>query len=99
MKIETQCLHAGYTPGNGDPRVEYPTEMKSLELDATFFYSIEIDDDADIDLPFVRNLFKEIAREDDAHRPYSDLCIEEEPKVIAVFHGCRKFRILYEWKI
>ena len=21
MKIETQCLHAGYTPGNGDPRV------------------------------------------------------------------------------
>ena len=21
MKKETECLHAGYTPGNGDPRV------------------------------------------------------------------------------
>ncbi len=84
---------------NVDPRVEYPTEMKSIELDAGFFYSIEIDDDADIDLPFVRNLFKEIAVEDDAHRPYSDLCIEEEPEVIAVFHGYRKFRILHEWKL
>ena len=83
----------------GDPCIEYPTEMKSLELDASFFYSVEIDDDAEIDLPFVRKLFEEIAGADDAHRPYSDLCIEEEPKVIAVFHGCRKFRILYEWKI
>ncbi|MCR5323184.1 MAG: GGDEF domain-containing phosphodiesterase [Lachnospiraceae bacterium] len=83
---------------NGDPRVEYPTEMRSLELDASFFYSIEIDDDAEIDLPFIRNLFEEIAGDDDAHRPYSDLCIEE-PEVIAVFHGYRKFRILHGWKL
>ena len=84
---------------NNDPRIEYPTEMESLELDAAFFYSVEIDDDAEIDLPFVRNLFEEIAGDDDAHRPYSDLCLEKEPEVIAVFHGCRKFRILHEWKI
>ena len=83
---------------NGDPRVEYPTEMRSLELDASFYYSIEIDDDAEIDLPFIRNLFEEIAGDDDAHRPYSDLCIEE-PEVIAVFHGYRKLRILHEWKL
>ncbi|MCR5323886.1 MAG: bifunctional diguanylate cyclase/phosphodiesterase [Lachnospiraceae bacterium] len=83
---------------NGDPRIGYPTEMKSLELDASFFYSVEIDDDAEVDLPFIRNLFKEIAEDDDAHRPYSDLCIEE-PEVIAVFHGYRKFRILHEWKL
>ena len=46
---------------NNDPRIEYPTEMESLELDAAFFYSVEIDDDAEIDLPFVRNLFEKIA--------------------------------------
>ena len=84
---------------NGDPRVEYPTELESLELDAAFFYSIEIDDDTEINLSFVRKLFEEIAGDDDAHRPYSDLCIDEEPGVIAVFHGYRKFRILYEWNI
>ncbi len=84
---------------NGDPRIKYPAEMRSLELDASFFYSIEIDDDAEVDLPFVRNLFEEIAGDDDAHRPYSDLCMEEEPEVIAVFHAYRKFRILHEWKI
>ena len=49
---------------NGDPRVEYPTEMESLELDAAFFYSIEIDDDAEPDPPFVRKLFEEIAGDD-----------------------------------
>ena len=42
---------------NNDPRIKYPTEMKSLELDASFYYSVEIDDDAEINLPFVRNLF------------------------------------------
>ena len=84
---------------NGDPRVGYPTEMRSIELDESFFYSIEIDDDVKIDLPFVRKLFGEIAEEDNAHRPYSDLCMEEEPEVIAVFHGFKKFRILHEWKL
>lgn len=82
-----------------DPNIEYPTELKSLELDAAFFYSVEIDDDSKIDLPFIRDLFKEIAEEDNAHRPYSDLCMEEEPKVISVFHGYKKIRILHEWKL
>ncbi|MCR4787148.1 MAG: EAL domain-containing protein [Lachnospiraceae bacterium] len=84
---------------NDDPQVEYPTELKSIELDASFFYSVEIDHDEKIDFPFIRNLFEEIAKEDDAHRPYSDLCIEEEPEVIGVFHGYKKFRILHEWKL
>ena len=84
---------------NSDPHIEYPTELKSIELDASFFYSVEIDDDAKIDLPFIRDLFEEIARDDNAHRPYSDLCIEEEPEVISVFHGYKKIRILHEWKL
>lgn len=81
-----------------DPRVGYPTEMESLELDEAFFYSIEIDDDAEINLSFIKGLFEKIARDDDAHRPYSDLRIEE-PEVISVFHAYRKFRILHEWKM
>ena len=82
-----------------DSRIEYPKELKSIELDASFLYSIEIDDDEEIKLPFIKNLFEEIEKEDNAHRPYSDLCIETEPKVISVFHGYKKIRILHEWKL
>ncbi len=84
---------------DNDPRIEYPSNLKSVELDASFFYSVEIDDDVEIDFPFIKNLFEEIAKEDNAHRPYSDLCIEEDPKVISVFHGYKKIRILHEWKL
>jgi EAL domain-containing protein (putative c-di-GMP-specific phosphodiesterase class I) len=84
---------------NNDPNIEYPTELRSLELDAAFFYSVEIDDDSKIDLPFIRNLFKEIAEEDNAHRPYSDLRIDEQAKLISLFHGYKKYRILHEWKL
>lgn len=82
-----------------DSRINYPTELKSVEVDASFFYSVEIDDDVEIDFPFIKNLFEKIAKEDNAHRPYSDLCIEENPKVISVFHGYKKIRILHEWKL
>lgn len=84
---------------SSDPRIEYPTELGSVELDASFFYSVEIDDDAVISLPFIRDMFEEIAKEDNAHRPYSDLCMEEEPEVIGVFKGYKKIRILHEWKL
>ena len=82
-----------------DSRIEYPTDLKSIELEPAFFYSVEIDDDVEIDFPFIKNLFEKIAKEDNAHRPYSDLCIEENPKVISVFHGYKKIRILHEWKL
>ncbi|MBQ7581944.1 MAG: EAL domain-containing protein, partial [Lachnospiraceae bacterium] len=84
---------------SNDPHVEYPVELKSLALDASFFYSVEIDDDAEIDFPFIKHTFGKIATEDNAHRPYSDLCMEEEPEVISVFHGYKKFRILHEWRL
>lgn len=82
-----------------DSRINYPTELKSVEVDASFFYSVEIDDDVEIDLHFIKKLFQEIAKENNAHRPYSDLCIEEDPKIIGVFHGYKKIRILHEWKL
>lgn len=82
-----------------DSRINYPTELKSVEVDASFFYSVEIDDDVEVDLHFIKKLFQEIAKENNAHRPYSDLCIEEDPKIIGVFHGYKKIRILHEWKL
>ena len=82
-----------------DPRIKYPAELKTVELEASFFYSVEIDDDVDIDFPFIKKLFSDIEKEDNAHRPYSDLCIKEDAKVISVFHGYKKIRILHEWKL
>ena len=82
-----------------DPNVVYPSGLKQLELDASFFYSVEIDDDIEINYPFIKELFESIAKEDNAHRPYSDLCIKEDASVISVFHGYKKNRLLYEWKL
>ena len=82
-----------------DPRVEYPAGLKTISLDAAFFYSIEIDDDVDVNLPFIKKLFEDIAKEDNAHRPYSDLYINEEARVISIFHSYKKIRILHEWKL
>ena len=82
-----------------DSRVEYPQELKSIPLAASFFYSVEIDDDIQISYPFIKELFNNIAKEDNAHRPYSDLCIKEDVKVISVFHSYKKIRLLYEWKL
>ena len=35
MKPETQCLHAGYTPGNGDPRVVPIVQSTTYTFDST----------------------------------------------------------------
>ena len=82
-----------------DPRVEYPDGLKTIPLEASFFYTVEIDDDVEINYSFIKELFAEIAKEDNAHRPYSDLCIKDNAKVISVFHGYKKNRLLYEWKL
>nr|MCR4733890.1 GGDEF domain-containing protein [Treponema sp.] len=82
-----------------DKRIQYPQELKSISLDASFFYSVEIDDDVELSLPYIKNLFKEIAKEDNAHRPYSDLHIKEDCRVISVFHDYEKIRLLYEWEL
>ena len=82
-----------------DPRIEYPKDLKTVPLEASFFYSVEIDDDIPITYPFIKELFATISKEDNAHRPYSDLCIKEDTKVISVFHGYKKYRLLHEWKL
>ena len=78
-----------------DERVSYPADLKSVELPASFFYSIEIDNELDS----IRAIFKKIAQDNDAHRIYSDLSIDENPNVVGVFLSGRKVRILYDGKI
>ena len=84
---------------SNDPRVKYPEGLKSIPLDASFFYSVEIDDDVEIDYSFIKNLFIDIAKEDNAHRPYSDLRIKDDAGLISVFHSYKKIRILHEWEL
>ena len=95
--IEKEVIGIEYR--SNDPRVIYPQELKSVTLEAAFFYSVEIDDDVEITFPFIKKLFSQIAKEDNAHRPYSDLCIKEDAKVISIFHGYKKNRLLHEWKL
>lgn len=82
-----------------DERIIYPEDLKSVVLDESFFYSIEIDNEIEINIHSIHQIFDKIAKKDDAHRAFSDLAIEPEPKVIAVFPGNKKIRILYEWKL
>ena len=79
-----------------DPQVEYPKDLKSVILEEAFFYSIEIDDDIKLNKDFINELLEKIAKDDDAHRIYSDLTIKKNPDIISVFAGYKKNRILYE---
>ena len=83
----------------GDERVDYPKDLESVELEGTFFYSVEVDVGKVNDENAIRELFEKIAKDDDAHRTYSDLSIKRDPDVIGIFHSDRKERILYEWKV
>ena len=83
----------------GDDRVHYPDDLKYIELEGTFFYSVEIDDGIAADKNAIKEIFEKIALDDDAHRAYSDLSIKEETEVIGIFTSENKERILYEWKV
>ena len=58
-----------------DERVAYPTDLPSVILDEAFFYSVEIDEEIKADRAYIYELFAKIARDDDAHRAYTDLRI------------------------
>ena len=83
----------------GDERVHYPDDLKYIELEGTFFYSVEMDDGVAADKDAIKEIFEKIALDDDAHRSYSDLSIKEETEVIGIFISENKERILYEWKV
>ena len=82
-----------------DPSVEYPDNLKSVELNSAFFYSIEIENDLQLSLSYIKEIFEEIEKDDDAHRIYSDLSIKKNPDSIGVFPSKNKTRILYECEL
>ncbi len=76
-----------------------PKNLKSLSLKGTFFYSVEIDEDTELNLEKIQNIFKKISEDDDAHRTYTNLSISENPSIIGIFLRDKKIRILYEWQL
>ena len=82
-----------------DERVDYPSDLPSVILENSFFYSVEIDAEINADREFIDKLFAKIALDDDAHRVYTDLNIMDEPSVVSVFTCYKKIRILYEAKV
>ena len=83
----------------GDSDVNYPEDLKSVALKGSFFYSIEIDNEIEVNIDSINEIFGKISEDDDAHRACSDLSIKEEPEVISVFLSGKKIRILYEMKV
>ena len=79
-----------------DANVNYPDNLSSTELKGAFFYALEIESDVSISLSYIKELFEEIAKDNDAHRVYSDLSIKKYPHTIGVFPSQKKIRILYE---
>ena len=79
-----------------DDRIDYPTELKSVVLPEMFFYSIEIDDDEGVDQEKTSRIFDDIAKDDDAHRLYTDLSLEKKDPFMCLFAGDGKIRIMHE---
>ncbi len=92
--LEKEVIGIEFRPD--DPDIKYPSDLKSLKLQKKYFYSIELDDDIKIEKGFILGIFEEIAKDDDAHRIYSDFTIEDNPEMIAIFKDFKKVRILYE---
>lgn len=82
-----------------DEGTSCPAGLSSVILEGAFFYSVEIDEEIRADRAFIDDLFAKIAKDDDAHRAYTELNITDEPSVISVFTSYKKIRILYEGKV
>ena len=81
-----------------DDRIDYPTDLKSVMLPEMFFYSIEIDDET-AEREKMCRVFDEIAKDDDAHRLYTDLSLTKKDPFICMFSGDGKIRIMHECRI
>ena len=85
-----------------DNRIDYPDDLDFVELDASFFYQIEIDNETKTDIDSINALFKEIGKDKDILIRYrSTLAIKESSGVIGIFSsgGHNKIRIMYECEV
>ena len=82
-----------------DSRIAYPDNLDSLVLEEAYFYSVEIENEIDINIHSIRQIFERVAKDDDAHRFYSDLSIMQKPEIISVVSTGKKVRINHQWTI
>ena len=82
-----------------DKKIDYPTDLKTMILEENFYYSIEVDDEVVVDQSFINDMFARIKLDDDAHRLYTDLVINDNYSLISMFSTNGKTRILYEMRI
>lgn len=82
-----------------DDKIHYPTDLESMILDANYYYSIEVENEIEVDENFINEMYKKIKFDDDAHRIYSDLVLKEEYDILPIFTSNNKIRVLYEMKV
>ena len=82
-----------------DKKIDYPTDLEKIILEENYYYSIEVDDEVEIDDSFIKDIFTKIKLDNDAHRVYTDLVIKENYSAISMFYSSNKIRILYEMNI
>ena len=81
---------------SGDDRISYPSELDSVRLGSSYYFSIETDDEISISRDAVTDLFMKATGGSAVHRLYSDLSIGDGADVISVFAYSNKMRLLYE---
>lgn len=81
---------------SGDDRISYPSELDSVRLGSSYYFSIETDDEISISRDAITDLFMKATVGSAAHRLYSDLSIGDGADVISVFAYSNKMRLLYE---
>ena len=82
-----------------DKKIDYPTDLEKIILEENYYYSIEVDDEVEIDDSFINDMFTKIKLDNDAHRVYTDLVIKENYSAISMFYSSNKIRILYEMNV
>ena len=80
----------------GDDRIDYPKDLQSVELGEIFFYSIEIDDEIELNRDRIRDFAELVEVDNDAHRAYSDLRVKMDFSEVGIFADGKKIRILIE---
>ena len=82
-----------------DNRIDYPSDLESIILEDSYFYSIEVDNDVEITKDFIKDIHDKLRLDDDANRLYSNLAIKDDYNVLSLFTSNDKIRILYEMSI
>ena len=81
---------------SGDSSATYPDDMDHIKLNGSYYFSLETDDEIDLNLNNIKSIFSDIAHEGAAHRLYSNLSLKADSDVVSAFCNSNKLRILYE---